>query len=212
MKTIEIKDKDKLYFTSDLHLSHENIIQLCKRPFKGIEEMNQSLINNWNNTINNDDTVFVLGDFCWSMSDKTIKYFISQLNGIKYFIKGNHDKNERAFPQLYDGFVNIKVVDSDDKKFSGYQYTTLCHYPMLSWYQSHRGAWQLFGHWHTLPDLQPMRRVENHESDYIKEEYLYMDRLRTYQYDVGVDMNNYRPVSYNFIKDYFNKNLENSKQ
>lgn len=211
MKTITIENKDKLYFTSDLHLGHANIIQICNRPFSNIEEMDSTLLENWNLIIEEDDTVFVLGDFSWRLGNSQIHYYINRLKGNKVFIKGNHDKNEKAFPVLYDGFINIKVRDSDDKKFQGYQHITLCHYPMLSWYQSHRGAWQLFGHWHTLPDNQPLRRVEDHESDYIKEEYIFMDRIRQYQYDVGVDQNNYAPVSYNTIKNYFMKNLENSK-
>lgn len=214
MKTITIENKDKLYFTSDLHLGHENIIALCNRPFTSIEEMDNIIIDNWNSVITKDDTIFVLGDFSWRIGDSQIKHYISQLSGNIIFIKGNHDKNEDAFSssKFYDGFVNIKVKDDNDdtKALGGYQYITLCHYPMLSWYQSHRGAWQLFGHWHTLPDQKPMRRVQDNESEYIKEEYLYMDRLRNFHYDVGVDQNKYYPISYNEIKKFF-KNLDNSK-
>ena len=208
MKTIKIENKDRLYFTSDLHLGHTNIIKTCNRPFESVEEMDAILIDNWNSIIHEDDTIFILGDFSWRLGDKEIKNYISKLSGHKIFIKGNHDKNEDAFPILYDGFVNIKVQDSDDKAFGGYQYITLCHYAMLSRYQSHQGSWQLFGHWHNTkvtPALLEDRKAEFEIKEYVKEEHLYMDRIRKNQYDVGIDGNDYEPVSYNFIKEIFKK-------
>lgn len=51
-----------VYFTSDLHLGHENVIKLCNRPFDSIEEMDEALIRNWNRKVTNGDTVYVLGD------------------------------------------------------------------------------------------------------------------------------------------------------
>jgi len=214
MKTITIENKDKLYFTSDLHLGHESIIALCNRPFTTIDEMDKAFIDNWNSIVTDSDTIFILGDFSWRLGDKEIKRYLDQLSGNKIFIKGNHDKNEKPFSVIYDGFVNIKVADSDDKAFGGYQYITLCHYPMLSWYHSHRGSWQLFGHWHNVkvtPTLLEDRKAEFEVKEYVKEEHLYMDRIRKNQYDVGVDGNSYKPISYNFIKEFFKKDLEMSK-
>ena len=59
---IEIDDKG-FYVTSDWHLFHANIIKYCSRPFEGVDNMNRTLFENWNNTITEDDTVFFLGDF-----------------------------------------------------------------------------------------------------------------------------------------------------
>jgi len=183
MKTLIFENKDRLYFTSDLHFGHKNIIDICNRPFKDIEEMDEILIYNWNSIIKNSDTVFILGDFCWKLNDKTIKHYISRLNGNKIFIKGNHDINEKPFPILYDGFVNIKVRDEDNKTFNGYQYMTLCHYPMMSWYQSHRGSWQLHGHWHNLnitPEYMKKCEVEyNNIRNNLREEHLQMTATRS---------------------------------
>jgi len=77
-----------IYFTSDTHFDHENIIKYCNRPFKDVNHMNESMIENWNNTVNDTDTVMHLGDFSFK-SDK----FINRLNGNITLIKGNHDKN-----------------------------------------------------------------------------------------------------------------------
>lgn len=58
-------DGSKVYFTSDTHFYHSNIIDFCKRPFKNVEDMNETLIENWNRVVGQDDIVFHLGDFAW---------------------------------------------------------------------------------------------------------------------------------------------------
>jgi calcineurin-like phosphoesterase family protein len=79
------------YFTSDTHFGHKNIIQYCERPFADVEEMNVTLVQNWNNVVGEDDIVYHLGDVAlgpWSEWDK----WLSQLNGHKVLIVGNHDR------------------------------------------------------------------------------------------------------------------------
>ena len=58
------------YFISDLHFGHLNIIRLDNRPFTTLEEMDNKLIENWNNTVTRDDTIYILGDFSWYKADK----------------------------------------------------------------------------------------------------------------------------------------------
>lgn len=53
----------RTFFTSDTHFNHANIIHFCNRPFKDVEQMNETIIANWNNVISQDDTVFHLGDY-----------------------------------------------------------------------------------------------------------------------------------------------------
>jgi calcineurin-like phosphoesterase family protein len=216
MKTLVFDNPDKLYFTSDLHLCHENVIRYCSRPFQDVEEMNSVIVDNWNNTIKSDDLVFILGDFCWRMGSSSIRWYLNRLVGRKIIVLGNHDKNEKVFvglaEQVYDGIVNIRVKDSDSKD-AGYQRITLCHYPMLSWYQSHRGAWQFFGHMHntTLHPLKENIEGGDEVADFLKTEYHYIDKIRFDQYDVGVDGNNFTPISYYDIKKKILKNLEIKK-
>jgi len=124
------------FYVSDCHFGHEAIISLCNRPFKTVEEMNETLINNWNSCVKHDDTIYHLGDFAW----RDHKAILSRLHGKIFFILGNHDKG------LQQIFTNLPQIL--DIKVNG-QFITLCHYPMKSWNKSHYGAWQLYGHHHS---------------------------------------------------------------
>ena len=79
-----------IYFVSDLHLNHTNIIKYCSRPFTSVDEMNSILIANWNKTIGIDDVVYYGGDFALGPKE-TFKRMSLCLNGHRHFILGNHD-------------------------------------------------------------------------------------------------------------------------
>lgn len=108
----------KTYVTSDLHLGHENIIKYCNRPFVNVESMNKALIENWNSVVQPEDTVFLLGDVCLGKKDDIINY-ISQLNGHKILVMGNHDHGtkttykEAGFEQVYGEEVIIRFDHLD---------------------------------------------------------------------------------------------------
>ena len=94
----------KLWFISDLHLGHHNSIKFDQRPFKDIDHMHRVIVNNWNAIIQEEDTVYVLGDVGMFSSEKTQK-IIAELNGTKILIKGNHDKGVNAMMNL--GFAAV---------------------------------------------------------------------------------------------------------
>lgn len=81
-----------IYFTSDLHLGHESILRFSKRPFRNTKEMNRTLIANYNALVRNEDTVYILGDLTYKIPVAEANRQISELNGKKYLIRGNHDK------------------------------------------------------------------------------------------------------------------------
>lgn len=173
---------DKVWFTSDLHFWHKNIRKYCNRPFETIEEMNQALINNWNSVVKEDDTVFVLGDMGFCGYDK-LEPLMSQLNGKKYLIQGNHDSDKIVF-RLYeaniieDYYKMIEVTIIGDEECPDQQ-LTLCHFPMIDWPNKERGAWMIHGHQHQLPET-PSCSVMH--------------------WDVGVDKNELKPVSFEQLK------------
>ena len=81
-----------IYFTADTHFSHTNIIKYCDRPFSSAEEMDEVLIKNWNDTVTKNDTVYVLGDFCFKSKGRWREILLRLKYKQIFFIKGNHDK------------------------------------------------------------------------------------------------------------------------
>ena len=102
------------FFTSDLHINHDKILGYCNRPFSSVEEMNEALIINWNETVNTEDTVYILGDFLMGQRTRT-KEFADRLNGYKILILGNHDNEEecrKVFPEVYK-YLMYSTADED---------------------------------------------------------------------------------------------------
>ena len=183
------------FFTSDTHFYHANIIKFCNRPFKDVEQMNDVMIANWNSVIGKDDTVFHLGDFCLGGAAEWTK-ILDRLNGKIYLIMGNHDlKNIRQ------GFISrFEHVAMQMRIEIGKKRIYLCHYPFLCFEGSYKDdVWQLFGHVHT--------RRSNSGIDAGRLQYLYPT-----QYDVGVDNNNFTPVSFGQVKRIIDKQVEQSKE
>ena len=173
----------KVYFTSDTHFGHENIIRYCGRPFRNAEEMNAELIRRWRETVPEDGIVFHLGDFAHGGS-RLWNDILHALTGRKYLILGNHDM--KALRQGYMGQFE-HVAQQMTIKVGG-QTIVLNHNPFLCYGGSYRDVWQLFGHVHSGP--------ASHTS-------LDHPRLRmlfSLQYDVGVDNNDFRPISFAEVK------------
>lgn len=183
---------EKMWFTSDTHFYHTNIIRFCQRPFKTVEEMNQSLINNWNSVVGKDDIVFHLGDFVFGNTDKWDQ-ILSQLNGRIYLILGNHDRVYMNPGHIYPNIASVRdqMIIRIDKRV-----VVLNHYPFLCYSGTrHRHkAYQFFGHVHSTnnnADIPDKNRLQY---------------LLPTQYDVGVDNNNYTPISYNQIEEKITRN------
>lgn len=183
-----------IFFTSDTHFCHRNIIKYCNRPFSSTKDMNDSLVENWNKVVSPNDIVFHLGDFCFG-DRKTWRKYCQKLNGIKYLIQGNHDRENEIY---YDGFVNvadIAQVAIYDTEIEDFVVLILCHYCLTTWPGQWNGAFHCFGHSHTSPNS-----CSQSDHDYIANRALP-------SYDVGVDNNNFTPIAYNDLKIIFNKQL-----
>ena len=137
-------DGSKVYFTSDTHFYHSNIIGFCKRLFKNVEDMNETLIENWNQVVSQDDIVFHLGDFCMGGSHEWTK-ILNRLNGKIYLVLGNHDlKNIRQGYTSRFELTSMQMHIEVDK-----QKIYLNHCPLLCYGGAYGNTWQLFGHVHT---------------------------------------------------------------
>lgn len=114
-----------LFFTSDHHFFHKNIIQYCNRPFSDIQEMHRELIKRWNDTIAPRDTVYVLGDFCFGKSTALIET-AKKLNGRKILIRGNHDKQKlHALNEAFFDVHDELTINLGGKAWK------LSHYPYI---------------------------------------------------------------------------------
>lgn len=136
-----------LWFTSDNHFGHKNIIKYSNRPFESVEEMDEKMIEAHNAVVKPDDEVWFLGDFSF-WPGPTIAGISHRLNGEKHFVWGNHDKALH----IYKDMANFRSYqDYKELNWNG-QKIVLFHFGQRVWNQSHRGSWHLFGHSHgTLP-------------------------------------------------------------
>lgn len=200
-KKKNIFSKEDLYFTSDTHFFHENVIKFCDRPFQDVREMNKVLMDNWNAKVSPEAHIFLLGDFMLKGSIDMARHMLSRLNGKKYLIMGNHDyqnkMNRQSVIDLFESVHDYLYIHVQDEDMKGHEKAIfLCHYPMLSWNGSVRGSWQLFGHVHSGP------RSTSVELPLLK-------NLSPAQYDVGVDNNDFTPVSYEELKHIISKQYLN---
>jgi calcineurin-like phosphoesterase family protein len=173
------------WFTADEHYFHHRIIKYCNRPFKNIEEMNRTIIDNHNEVVKEDDIVIHAGDFSFRTSSDTL-LIIEELNGKHIFLEGSHDiwlkkykdwswKNQKMYHKYYirwEKKIENKLIVAD-------------HYAMRRWSQSHYNSWQLFGHSHG--QTEPVGK----------------------QWDVGVDNNNFYPISFEQLKDIMSNRPNN---
>lgn len=165
------------WFTGDTHFGHRKIVEYCKRPFKGWEEMDAALIERWNARVKPGDLVYHLGDFAMVKNSLEIVKYVKALNGQIILIKGNHDHG-----RVKDGFGFATTCDYREAMV-GEQKLILFHYAMKTWNKAHYGSWQLHGHSHgSLPRDFTMRQL-----------------------DVGVDCWNYAPISFEEVAEEMKK-------
>ncbi len=174
----------RVWFTSDYHMGHRNIIGLCDRPFVDIEEMEKEIIERHNAVVGPDDEVYDLGDFAFRSSAEHAAECMRRLKGRRIILWGNHDKPLR---QAYKRGLLNDLVEAGKATFVGdpeprlqtglqvvieNQRIVLAHYAQRTWQGAFRGAWHLYGHSHG--NLPPFRK----------------------SIDVGVDAWDFRPASF----------------
>ncbi|MBQ4522097.1 MAG: metallophosphoesterase [Lachnospiraceae bacterium] len=135
------------YYISDLHLFHEASIRFDQRPFQTLEEMHDVILKNWNATVTNADTVYILGDISLRGRSDDLIAFVAKLKGKKILVKGNHDDiSDYRYKQLFFEIGDYKEIkDAVDGK--SYQ-LVLSHYPIFSWNKMKGGSILLYGHTH----------------------------------------------------------------
>ena len=174
---------NKIWFTSDTHFFHDKIVEYSQRPFASVEEMNEELIARWNSVVHRDGIVFHLGDFCFGKPDKW-NHILDRLKGRIYLVLGNHDAGHisEEVAERFEAVAFQMRLNVNGQKIY------LNHFPFLSYSGDNHGTWQLFGHIHS--NQQASNIIDKHR----------LTLLQPGQYDVGVDNNNFTPVSYRQIE------------
>ena len=187
----------KVWFTADTHFGHANIIKYSKRPFlneqeqefldkdprgswkvsrETVERHDEGLIDAINQRIATDDTLWVLGDFCWGKF-REAKQYIDRINCKRVnLVWGNHD--DRTVGEAFSKTMDQGMIRVQGKRI------WLNHYPMRSWDGRFHGSWQLYGH------------VHGRLTEEDRERPVYLTR------DVGVDVCDYAPISFEELLEY----------
>lgn len=157
-----------IWFTSDIHFGHQNILEYTDRPFVNINEHDEAIIDRYNNKVQQGDVCYFLGDIFFGCSTEKARDYLSRMRGTKILIKGNHDKNKDVW--YYQ--VGFDVVLEQAQIRLGQKIVHLSHYPFEApwykkiyyWIKSRKyrnfkskkyrnipddGKWLLCGHVHT---------------------------------------------------------------
>lgn len=174
------------YYISDMHFGHKNIISYDNRPFFTTKEMDDALIANWNNRINKNDNVYILGDMFWDNTNAAD--ILEKLKGNKYLIIGNHDRLNADMKKHFiwaDEYAEIK--DNDN-------HIVLCHYP-IPFFKNHTrdNYYHFYGHVHSS--------FEYNMTEHIKAEIDALYQLQCKMFNVGAMMPymNYTPRNFDEI-------------
>lgn len=163
----------KKFYIADTHFGHEAVIRMNRRPFETIEEMDKTIIDNWNSAVSEEDEVYIVGDFMFRSRHKP-SYYLAQLKGKKHLILGNHEKwtNQVELPAFFESVGIMKEITDMNR------HVVLCHYPMAEWPRYYKGSLHIFGHIHNNRDCDAFRYY----------------RKNFNMLNAGVDVNHFIPV------------------
>jgi len=160
-----------IFFTSDTHFGHGGALGLYRRPFRSVAAMNAALIKHWNDTVGPGDEVWHLGDFAIRQRSEAVAEFLAQLDGRKHLLTGNNDPPGTTELAAWESVQPYAEITVEGTPL------VLCHYPFRSWRGMNKGWVNLHGHCHGR--MKPSPR----------------------QFDVGVDVWGFRPVTLQAILD-----------
>lgn len=169
------------FYIADWHYNHANAIAFDNRPFTSVEEMNESLIQRWNNVVGDEDTVYILGDMFWCKQEEAMPV-LDKLKGKKILIKGNHDKcNNTDFAKKFEKITEYMEIKDGDRNI------VLCHYPIPCFKNHFYGWYHLYGHVHSSFEWNMMQNVK------FQMKALYDKRCKMYNVGAMMDYIDYTP-------------------
>lgn len=181
-----------IWFTSDTHFFHRNVIEYCNRPWHTVEEMNEGLIERWNARVKKNERIYVLGDFCFGGAKRS-KEILDRLNGHKILILGNHDGP--AHKMLAAGFA--EVYENHRITLPNGQSVLLSHFPYHPHTLGEEDYWRIYKH-----DTRYLHKriVDDGESILLHGHVHTQWKCQGRQINVGADVWDWAPVSHEQIQ------------
>jgi calcineurin-like phosphoesterase family protein len=161
----------RIFFTSDTHFGHGGALGLYRPPFASVGAMNEAIVEHWNEAVGDDDEVWHLGDFAIRQQQRIVEQLLARLRGRKHLVTGNNDPPATIEAAGWESIQSYTEIVVEGVGL------VLCHYPFRTWRGIAKGWVNLHGHCHGR--LQPQPR----------------------QFDVGVDVWQFRPVTLREILD-----------
>ena len=169
-----------IYYISDTHLGDLRVFNKCARPFASLEEMEKTIVDNWNKKVRKEETVYVLGDLAEDGYKKAIDVYAG-LNGHKHLLVGNHDMkmlDEIKESNVFESIDFMTLIEDGGRKIC------LCHYPVMDWMEFSRGEYHVYGHIHN--------KTLKNDPAYPQIKEYFKDKLA---YNCGVDVTGFQPVT-----------------
>lgn len=188
-----------IYFTSDPHYWHANVIRYCTRPHASVEAMNEDMVLKWNQTVTPEDTVYVLGDF--SLAFRAVETFSQRLMGTKILVPGNHDfchsyhkksrtkENQEKWIQKYRDHGWVVEEEQVLQFFDGLGFVKMCHHPYAGPYEIENGG-DKYEKWRPKDNGDLLLCGHVHEKWKTRK-----SPAGTLMINVGVDVHGFVPVS-----------------
>lgn len=189
-----------IFFSSDPHYFHQNVIKYCNRPYLTVEEMNEDLVKRWNSVVKPEDTVFVLGDF--SLAFRPVEIYSFRLNGTRKLQPGNHDflhsyhkksrtkENQDKWIQKYKDYGWEVLPEQTTMEFEGLGQVNMCHHPYSDIGDVRSDNGDKYAKWRPFDDGKILLCGHIHEKWHTKK-----STNGTLMINVGVDVNDFTPVS-----------------
>lgn len=188
-----------IYFSSDQHYWHNNVIRYCARPYASVEEMNEDMVLKWNTIVRPEDTVYVLGDF--SLAFRAVETFPQRLMGNKILVPGNHDfchsyhkksrtpENREKWIQKYRDHGFTVLAEQVTLDLEGLGTVNMCHHPYAGPYELEGGG-DKYEKWRPVDDGKILLCGHVHEKWQTRK-----SPKGTLMINVGVDQHGFAPVS-----------------
>lgn len=190
-----------IFFTSDPHYWHANVIKYCARPFASVEEMNEMMVIAWNYNVRPEDTVYVLGDF--SLAFRAVETFPQRLLGNKILVPGNHDfchsyhkksrtpENQQKWIKKYEENGFQVLAEQTTLDLEGLGVVNLCHHPYSDGGKNDNdGNGDKYEKWRPVDDGKILLCGHIHEKWKTKK-----SPKGSLMINVGVDVHSFTPVS-----------------